>query len=512
MKFRSFAFLLLTAAAFSSCHEKTRECVLTLDSLSVLRDEATFLRPHAIRAGMERMAYADKGTSAAARYTRNYYLGGGDMLWLTRMGASAYADSVLRYAGEAEEWGFDRENFGYTAIKNDLRRVRELDFSGEGNDINTVFARLEYRLTKAYLLYCSGQRFGYVSPRDIFNRIEVRDSDSVRVTYNALFDIPMRKADKAFFAESVHKVQADSAAVWLRESHPQEPLYDQLRRRLAQPLGESERRLVLCNMERCRWRLGDYPWRHKKYVFINIASQHLEAVDGDNVLSMRIGCGAQQTKTPLLTSRIKRLDVNPQWIIPRSIIKKSIAHRAGDTHYFESHRYFVRDRKTGKEVPPALVTSAMLADANYLVIQRGGAGNALGSIIFRFDNNFSVYLHDTSNRGVFSNADRSVSHGCIRVERPFDLAAFLLDGRDDDMIDRVRYSMTFYDDKGGLDEKEVERMKDKKRFVHSVDVTPQIPLFITYYTLYPDRQGVLRTYPDIYGYDPLIYENLKKYL
>ncbi len=511
MDFRFFVCLLLTAAAFSSCHEKTRDCVLTLDSLTALRDEATCLRPQAIRTGMERMAYADKGTSPAARYTRNYYLGGGNMLWLTRMGVSSVADSVLRYAGEAEEWGFDRENFHYTAIRNDLRRVRELDFSGEGNDINTVFARLEYRLTKAYLLYCSGQRFGYVSPRDLFNRIEVRDSDSVRVTYNALFDIPMQRADKAFFAESVHKVQADSAAVWLRESRPQDPFYDQLRRRLAQPLGESERRLVLCNMERCRWRLSDYPWRHTKYVFINIASQHLDAVDGDNVLTMRIGCGAQQTKTPLLTSRIKRLDVNPQWIIPRSIIKKSIAHRAGDTHYFESHRYFIRDRKTGKEVSPALATPAMLADPNYLVIQRGGTGNALGSIIFRFDNNFSVYLHDTSNRGVFSNADRSVSHGCIRVERPFDLAAFLLAGKDD-MIDRVRYSMTFYDDKSGLDEKEVERMKDKQRFVRSVDVSPQIPLFITYYTLYPDRQGVLRTYPDIYGYDPLIYENLKKYL
>lgn len=496
----------------ASCHESTRDHSITLDSLAALRTEAYVLDTAAISHRLERLAYADKGTSAADARTRNYYLHHGQRLWTSRLGVVEGADSVLHYVEQAADWGFNREHFCYTAIRRDLERARTLAFDSHDNTVNDVLARLEYHLTKAYLNYTAGQRFGYVDPQKLLNSIEVRDSDSVRVTYNALYDIPRQRADKQFFAIALHKIACDSAAVFLRESRPDDPLYAQLQQQLRDNPGQYGRAQLLVNMERCRWRLSDYPWRHTKYVLVNLASQHLEAVDGDSVLSMRIGLGSPTTKTPMLTSHIKRIDLNPQWIIPRSIIKNSVARHAGDSAYFAHHNYFIRHRPTGKEINPRRVTQAMLESADYLVIQRGGAGNALGRIIFRFDNNFSVYLHDTSNPAVFSSSDRSVSHGCVRVERPLDLAVFLLKDKDSETTDRLRYSAAFYDNPDKLPQDELERTKDPKRYLSSLSLNPTVPLFITYYTLYPDRQGRLRQFPDIYGYDALLYESLKPYL
>lgn len=503
---------LLVALFATSCHEKTRDHTITLDSLAAFRTEAYVLDTAAIGHRLERLAYADKGTSAADARTRNYYLAHGQRLWVSRLGVCSEADSVLHYAEQTSDWGFNRERFCYTAIKNDLERARTLDFDDSDNTINAVFARLEYHLTKAYLNYTAGQRFGYTDPRKIYNRIEVRDSDSVRVTYNALFDIPMQRADKHFFATALRKVGHDSAAVFLRESHPEDAFYDTLQHRLARTQSQHERTLLLVNMERCRWRLTDYPWRHNKYVLVNLASQHLEAVCGDSVTTMRIGVGSPKTKTPMLTSAIKRIDLNPQWIIPRSIIKQSVSRHAGDSAYFARHNYFIRNRKTGKDVSPRHATQAMLESADYLVIQRGGAGNALGRIIFRFDNNFSVYLHDTSNPSVFASSDRSVSHGCVRVERPLDLAVFLLEDKDDGLIDRLRYSATFYDNPDKLSLDELEGTKDRERYLANLPLSPTVPLFITYFTLYPDRKGRVRTFPDIYGYDAILFDSLKPYL
>lgn len=100
-------------------------------------------------------------------------------------------------------------------------------------------------------------------------------------------------------------------------------------------------------------------------------------------------------------------------------------------HYFsrsycERRGFYVMDRRTGKELNMNQVHAGLLRDPMYAVVQRGGKGNSLGRLIFRFDNNFSVYLHDTSNRDFFKQQNRGVSHGCVRVEKPFELAKFIL--------------------------------------------------------------------------------------
>lgn len=484
-------------------------------------DSAAFaLNSHAIRRFMDRLMADDKDRTTADDRTKGYYRSGGDFLWIDRKGVDGRADTLLTFLKGVDRMGFSPNKFCVQEIEADLKHIRTLDFDTAANRINQVMARLEYHLTKAYLRYAIGQRYGFLNPRSVFNRLDVRDSDSVRVSYVELFDLDMELPDKAAYAAALRKVRIDSVGGFLRSVQPRHPMYVRLSRLLNDPDSIGMDRLkIMANMERCRWRLKDHPEQHSKCVVVNIPSFHLDAYDGDEHLTMRIGCGTLETKTPLLTSRIKRMDVNPQWVVPRSIIQKSIVAHAGNVQYFDQHRYFVRDRRTGKEVDVGEVTPSMLLSGDYSVVQEGGEGNSLGRIIFRFDNDFSIYLHDTSSRAFFANDNRGVSHGCVRVEKPYELAVFMLQKKDQKTMDRIRYSMTadvsglghgaFRD--AGKPEEAVPDTLNRRMLIGRVAVTPQVPVFITYHTIVSDRQGRLQQYRDVYGYDRVINQCLTPY-
>lgn len=501
-----------------SCGPTQQKLPVTRDSFADMTLDGFHISEKRIRSYIADLMYEDHDRQAADLKVKDYYKNAGPFLWIGRDGVAHCADSVLKYVARVKEMGFSQHRFRLDAIQRDKQTIDSLNLGDE--NINRVLARLEYNLTKAYLCYCIGQRFGYTSPKRIFNRLDVRDSDSVHKTYNVLFDVPVKTPSHHFVLQAFNKVRHDSVGWFLRQSVPNDPLYARLQAMLGQPTSAAERKRILCNMERCRWSVDDSRYKHKKYVLLNVPSQELDAIDGDNTLSMRVVCGSQKTKTPLLQSYISRIELNPQWIIPKSIVKKSVAQHAGDAGYFERHRYFIQERKTGKQVNPAVATPAMLLGNEYLVIQRGGKGNALGRMVFRFKNNFSVYLHDTSNPGLFSANDRLASHGCVRVQRPYDLAAFLLGDKDEVLLDKIKYSFTVdfpEPSKSNNDDEEdngaVPTVKvDKARLVRWVTLTPQVPLYITYYTLFNTANGQLRSYPDIYGYDNALYETLKLYL
>ena len=502
LRLHRVAFLLLFMAfVFVACHE---EPVLPNESLEMsmfaeLQDSTYALDSHLIREEIGTLVKNDNDLLASDAKARSYYKNGGRFLWIERHGVDARADSLLAFLNEVGKLGFKRDNFYVEQLQSDLRRVRELDFASSGrHQINNVMARLEYNLTKAYLRYTTGQRFGFLNPQKMLNQYDVQYKDSVKVVYHRIFDVAMDHPDDRYYASALQKIYNDSVAQFLHEVQPKERLYYTFQNMLNNDtLPASKRMKVACNMERCRWRTKDAPSKHKKYVFVNVPAFHLDAVDGDSVMNMRVVCGTVSTKTPLLHSEIKRMELNPQWIIPRSIIEKDIARHAGDKSYFDRRRYFIRERKTGKKVDPYHVSRSGLLSGKYLVAQEGGKGNSLGRIIFRFDNNFSVYLHDTSSPGVFSRDNRGASHGCVRVQRPFDLAVFLLADKDEDVIDKIQYSMT-------MDAKNADGSPasvDKSRVIHSLPVEPHVPVFISYYTMYPDKDGRMCEYPDVYGYD-----------
>lgn len=492
----------------SSCKDKAPSTTLyfTVEDFQKFGENYFTINSHTVHSVIDSMIRNDSDDLMVDIRVRKYYKNNGNLLWINRHGLISQADTLLEYLKTVQNFGFSPKRFYVTQIEDGIRRVREADYN-HSYSANLILGKLEFQLTKAYLRYVSGQRFGYTNPHVLFNRLDTLkpnrpDTLKKYVRFRSLFDVKMDTPSDLFYEEAIAKIVHDSVACFLKEVQPQGEFYKALLEDYKKGKGTQEwRNKLLCNMERCRWRQEDYPQKHKNYVVVNIPSFHLLAVYDHDTLTMRIGCGSFETKTPLLSSAIKRIEVNPQWIVPRSIIEKDMIHYFS-RYYCERKGFFVMDRRTGKEVNMNSVYRSMILDPNYAVVQRGGKGNSLGRLIFRFDNNFSVYLHDTSSRDFFSRADRGVSHGCVRVEKPFELAKFLLKDKNEQFYANLYYCMT------------ADSLVDRKRIIRNVKVEPQIPLFITYYTIYPmkgkDRKG-WEEYPDVYGYDKVIYKYLKKY-
>ncbi len=437
------------------------------------------------------------------------------LLWVDRYGATPQADTLLSRLNASVAVGISKASFGIDQIEADLRRIRALDFDTAEHNINKVFALLEYKLTKACLRYAYGQRYGFVDPHALLNHLDVEKEDTVRKTaiYRGLFDETIDRRTPQFAHLVMRKVRNDSVLQLLDEVEPHNPNYAKLKSMLPKAHSDEQRQRILVNMERCRWRSHHPIDTLSKRIVVNIPAYHLYAYDGDSLLDMRVVCGASKTKTPLLSSRIEWMEVNPKWILPKSIIDKEVSSRAGDSAYFARNHYRIIHKETQQEMAVKEVTQQMLLSGKYRIAQDGGQGNSLGRIVFRFKNRFSVFLHDTSSPGAFQRDSRMLSHGCVRVARPFELTRFLLgDDADEWLLDRIRISM-------GLPPQTAQGINyvrthsaDDRKLVGYVPVKPTIPLYIIYYTLWPDLNGQWREWPDIYGYDKVIWGQLQSYM
>lgn len=503
-------FLLLV----SSCNDghQTTVCQVALDDFASLKSSRYALSSQQIRGTLEHILRSDSDKTTADLRTKDYYRQGQPLVWITRQGVDDRADTLLaELHRRVIDMGFTERSFRMAQIESDLSRMRQLDFDSTSNSASCVAARLEYNLTKAYLRYVVGQRFGFTNPVRVLNRLDATATDTLGrpLGYRNLFDVDMEHPGKYYEYAALRKVGRDSLSAYLAEVLPTDEIYLQMKRQLPEASGAQLTRLLV-NMERRRWRERNRMGSASKYVVVNVPAYHLWGVSPDSIVDMRAACGAVKTKTPLLTSQITHMEVNPQWLIPFSIIKNDIARHAGDSSYFARHRYFIADRKSGKRLNVRSVSQGQLLSGNYRVGQEGGQGNALGRIIFRFPNNFSVFLHDTSSPGVFQRDDRGVSHGCVRVQRPFDLASFLFAERPDDWtLDKLRITMGMSPEtEKGIDYVANLEPNEKPQLIRWQNVSPRVPLYITYYTLFPVPGGQLTTYPDVYGYDKALAREL----
>ena len=428
--------------------------------------------------------------------------------WFTRMGVSSDADSLLSYLRrELPQNGLDSSAFFIPQIAEDLDIVHRLAFDSVGVSINELLPRLDNHLSKAFVSYSIGQRYGFVLPDKLLNSMDYKVGGG---GHARLFDYEVKAPDST---EAERKLTASDRLDYLRDSQPKNYVYQALYRKMEKTTDKETRSKLAINMERCRWQIK-HPEEHERRILVNIPSLQLWAIGADSVLNMRICCGARATKTPLLNSHIKYMQVNPDWIIPHNIVKSDVARHGGDSAYFARHRYYIVDRSGGDTLNPTEVTSAQMVSGNLRIGQKGGAGNSLGRIVFRFPNNFSVYLHDTNNRGAFNSDKRTLSHGCVRVQKPFELACFLLPDADAWLKDRIRISMDI--------QPQTERGRAYLREHHGPrpfrlisyqDVTPQVPLYIVYFTAYPNPStGFVETWPDVYGYDQAVSNGMKSYL
>lgn len=276
---------------------------------------------------------------------------------------------------------------------------------------------------------------------------------------------------------------------------------------LNRPISYYKKRLRV-NMERLRWQ----PQLEKgnKYILVNVAAFMLQAInqEQDSILEMRICCGSVKNKTPLLTSKISYMEMNPYWNVPQSIIRKEIIPSfRRDPSYFQRNKMRVYDKK-GKEVDPhSIKWSKYKGAVPFEIKQDNKEGNSLGRIIFRFPNEFAVYLHDTPSRWAFMKINRGVSHGCVRLGKALDFAFFLLKDKEDITMDRIRVAMDYPAETE--DGRKVTGKPDYKDLKH-YNLKESLPLFLDYNTMYYSKGGELSYCEDIYKYDKPLLEALDK--
>ncbi|HRN55712.1 MAG TPA: L,D-transpeptidase family protein, partial [Agriterribacter sp.] len=239
---------------------------------------------------------------------------------------------------------------------------------------------------------------------------------------------------------------------------------------------------IAINLDRYKQMPDTMPQR---YLWVNIPSFRLSLWDTDTLkLESKIIVGQPQTRTPLLTSTLTNFIIFPQWTVPYSIIFKEMLPKIRENvNYLDKQKLMVVD-KNDSIIDPHAVNWFRL-NKNYfpyLLKQREGDDNSLGVIKFNFRNKYSVYLHDTNARWLFSKANRALSHGCVRVQQWDKLSKYLVKN------DSIRYRPDTL----------AAWMRRKEK--HTVTFSQKIPVFIRYITC-EARNGALVFFDDVYAED-----------
>ncbi len=235
----------------------------------------------------------------------------------------------------------------------------------------------------------------------------------------------------------------------------------------------------------------------EKYIWVNLPGYYLWLINHDTVfITSKIICGKQDTRTPLLNSKITDMVTYPTWTVPNSIILKSYLPKLKKNPGYLSRIGIKLVNGHGKEIEGSGIDWAKYTRGiPYRVMQNSGDNNALGIYKFNFNNPYAVYLHDTNQRYLFKNASRALSHGCVRVQEWEKLAYFIArnDSINTKITDTLRYN--------------TDSIKNwiARKVNHRIDVKNEIPIFIRYFTC-ELKDGKIKFYDDIYGEDKLLRE------
>jgi murein L,D-transpeptidase YcbB/YkuD len=229
---------------------------------------------------------------------------------------------------------------------------------------------------------------------------------------------------------------------------------------------EKRGRQLVINLERLRWLPRHMP---PDRVVVNAAIARLQLLRNDRpVFTTRVVVGETDKQTPAFQSTIDSVLFNPPWNIPRSIAQKEILPKlAADPNYLTSHH--MRFRSNGS------------------IQQEAGRYSALGRLKFEMNDRYDVYLHDTPERSLFQAAARMMSHGCVRVENPRELAVLLL-GQPSQVI-----------------EKGIASGRTGRRALPA-----PMPIFIVYQTAYVESDGSIQFRADPYERDDEIWHHLTR--
>jgi murein L,D-transpeptidase YcbB/YkuD len=407
---------------------------------------------------------------------------------------------IPEYLGRVAEHGLDPQMFKYNELQALIAKIYNKSTIKSKEEAYQNLVELEMMTANSLINYSSALQFGVLSPKRIYARYYTDTKRPDSVSMLRVFSIANLKN-------------------YLDSIQPKDPQYLSLQKALVSRFKdpkmtqEETQRVLTVNLERLRWKnkpKGD------KYVLVNIADFRLDVIDhGKSVLNMKVVVGEGRNKdfadnlqeydendlkkdrpftreTPQLSSMIYSVQVNPVWNIPQSIATNEITKLAAeDPYYLSNHNIDVYQNGKKIEDTETIDWSAGDPGNTYSFKQRPGADNALGQIKFLFANQSSVYLHDTPAKAGFSLPNRALSHGCVRLEKPQDLAYQLFgDGKDYELI-----------------KKDMEVPNPEAT---NLSLPKKVPVYLTYFTAWTDESGNLQFRKDVYGLDIVLYTYLQR--
>ncbi|MFD0941807.1 L,D-transpeptidase scaffold domain-containing protein [Pedobacter boryungensis] len=363
-----------------------------------------------------------------------------------------------------------------------------------------VLIDLELSAANSLSNYSNALQFGIISPRKIYAQYYTATKRPDSVSFLQIF----QTSDIKNFLDSIQPKDKQYLAL-------QKALKDKVV--LPGISQEEAQRVLQVNLERLRWK--NLP-TEDKYVWVNIPDFRLDVMEGGkSVLNMKVCVGEGRNKnntdnlveydendlkkdrpfsreTPQLKSMIHSVQVNPVWNIPESIATNEISKLAAkDPYYLSNNNIDVFEDGKLVEDPETIDWSDGNVGKKYSFKQRPGDDNSLGKIKFLFNNESSVYLHDTPSKAPFGWDMRAVSHGCVRLEKPLELAEALFGHGD--KYDKIKTGM-----------------ESANPVATDIALPKQVPVYLTYFTCWADDAGKLQFRKDVYGLDIVLFTYLQR--
>lgn len=446
-------------------------------------------------------------------------------LLVTRFFVNGALDSLYTYLESSKTDGFNPNIFGTSEIGGLIGKLSANRFK-KIEEVYPVIAELELQSANALLKYSSFVKYGSVNPRRIFNRYYINLKRSDSLSLDSTLNTP------------------DMVAV-LRNSQQQSDDYRGLKQALAQYRDSLKNEnhpaitTIKLNMERMRWQL---PIQTDEKVLVNIPDFKLTWLrQRDTLVRMNVCVGGKREEgyvekmkvflkskklddkpknheTPQLVSVFNAIQVNPIWNIPVSIAKSEIYYQAVKDRYYLSNNN-IKVYYKGKLVndPDTIQWYKYAREKLPFQFKQGsGEGNALGKFKFVFDNSSSIYLHDTNNKNGFRLANRAISHGCVRIEKPLDFAQLMV--KDKYQYDQLRMEVNLPPIDTNRNAQFRKILAKKADTLKAFQLKPSwfatrknVAVVIAYYTAWVEN-GQVQFRPDVYAYDDTLWNAMKKYM
>jgi murein L,D-transpeptidase YcbB/YkuD len=394
----------------------------------------------------------------------------GEALWVTAAGVKPEAKALAAELANANAYALDASAFKLPKLENGALTATDTD----------SLADAEIQYSTAALLYARYARGG-------------RIPDPAEMLTTNLDRRPQWIEPKTVIEALAASHEPDA---YLRSLQPQQPQFEKLRQvyltmlpkdgNLAKLSPAAKR--IRANMEEWRWM---WPDMGNFYVLNNIP-EFMQYVykDGKIIRTAKIVAGQVDKQSTIFSRPLKYVVLRPAWKVPESITVNELwpsLIRGGGL----MRQYGLQlETKSGKPLDWRKINWATTDIRNYHVMQPPGPKSVLGHVKFSFPSQHTIFMHDTPDKWMFRQAQRTLSHGCLRVQNPMQLAELILK-----------------EDKG-WDAAKVKELDRSGPLNNEVPITKEIPIHLVYFTAWVDDNGKLKTFRDIYGHEKRITQAL----